>query len=282
MPPNFNKILKMNKKIIKWNEWFAGFIDGDGCILVGSKKQPNLISIEATTSLEDEGILSDIKKRFGGSLKIVAGKKCIRWRTAKLKVIIDIIHTINGNIRHNIRKEQLRKACSLLNIPYQEPNEIRFDNSYFAGFFDADGTISITVNKSPKEYNNIPGILGQVKRLIFSRGENLCVISLSQKDLQNIEIFTKILNLGKIYIRKRLTKTNTTKYHWYLNLKEIPEFVYYLQKNPIKSKKKKRRFHLLKDYIELKKMGAHLASHDSIQFKEWKKFCYKWYNLDYK
>lgn len=36
------------------------------------------VSIEATTSFDDSGILSDIKKKFGGSIKIRSNAQALR------------------------------------------------------------------------------------------------------------------------------------------------------------------------------------------------------------
>jgi len=65
--------------------------------------------------------------------------------------MMDLIHRINGNIRHTSRLKQLEKICLLLNIPiiYPPPPQacggreaIAIDKGWFAGFFDADGTIT--------------------------------------------------------------------------------------------------------------------------------------------
>jgi len=49
-------------------------MDGDGSILV----YKDHVSIEATTSIEDSGVLSDIKTKFGGSIKLRSNANAFR------------------------------------------------------------------------------------------------------------------------------------------------------------------------------------------------------------
>jgi hypothetical protein len=49
-------------------------MDGDGTIITYNNK----ISIEATTSIEDEGILIRIKKQFGGSIRPRSNARALR------------------------------------------------------------------------------------------------------------------------------------------------------------------------------------------------------------
>lgn len=294
----------MKNQIKKWEEWFAGFIDGDGSILV----YKDHVSIEATTSIEDEGILTEIKKKFGGSIKPRSNARALRWRSRKKDVVIKVIKTLNGNIYNKIRIEQLKKACIFYEIEYIEPKPTNFaQSSYLAGLFDADGSISIVSknndkkkekeeekkkeeenkdyrkkinrgkgNKEERKLTNIPGVYGKVERLINSKGANQCIIKCTNKNKENIEMF-KDLKIGEFYYEKN--KEKQTKWHWIIKKSEIYKFLNYLNENPIKGKKKKQRFHLLQEYIRLKEIEAHIAKKESILFKEWTKFCKKWYNI---
>lgn len=289
---------KLKSGIKKWEQWLAGFIDGDGSILV----YKDHVSIEATTSIEDEGILTEIKKKFGGSIKPRSNAKALRWRSRKKNVVIKVINILNGNIYNRIRIEQLKKACIFYKIDYIESKPINFaQSSYLAGLFDADGSISIVSrnndkknnmeeernnyitqikrgkgNKDERELTNIPGIYGKVERLINSRGANQCIIKCTNKNKENIEMF-KDLNIGEYYYEEN--KEKQVKWHWMIKKNEIYKFLNYLKENPIKGKKKKKRFHLLPEYIRLKSIEAHIAKKESILFKEWTNFCKKWYNI---
>ena len=48
----------------RWNEWLAGLIDGDGCLLVSKGGYP---SCEITMGIEDEHALLQVKQKLGGS-----------------------------------------------------------------------------------------------------------------------------------------------------------------------------------------------------------------------
>lgn len=282
----------------KWLQWFAGFMDGDGSILV----YKDHVSIEATTSFDDTGILSTIKDTFGGSIKVRSNAQALRWRSRKKHVVINVINALNGNALSNLRCTQLKQACIFYDIPFQESSltSVRQDkdnkkinetlglsnwkkknmeNAYLSGLFDAVGTISLSINwkKIPKEYVNITSTLGKIERLQASKGYHQCQIKCTSKYKENVEIFKQELNIGNILYEKN--KENQTKWHWVLRQEEIPIFLEYLKKNPLKSRKKKRRFYLLKEYLRLKSLKCHLASSDSPEFKVWKTFCHKWYNI---
>jgi hypothetical protein len=266
----------------KWIQWFSGFIDGDGSILV----YKDHVSIEATTSFDEQGILSSIKTKFGGSIKTRSNANALRWRTRKKDVILKILFSLNGLLYNTLRWEQYQNACifyklnienSFKNISAIESDK-NIDNAYLSGLFDADGTITISVNWKlcPKHLINISGLYGKIQRLIYSRGFHQCQIKCTSKYQINIEQFKTRLNLGDYYFEKN--KQGHIKWHWILKQNEIPQFLLYLEKNPLKGKKKKNRFYLLSKYFKLKNLKAHLAEHDSAEFKEWKKFCYAWYN----
>lgn len=269
---------KKQKNLIKWNEWFAGFIDGDASILV----YKDHVSIEATTSMDDNGILSDIKKKFGGSLKPRSNAQALRWRSRKKSVILKILDIINGHIYNDIRLEQLKKACNFLNIEFILPisknldSENILNNSYLSGLFDADGSISLNINRKrvDNSLNNLSGKYGKIQRLIYSRGYNQCQIKCTNKNKKNIEIF-RLLNIGNCFYEKN--KQGHEKWHWIIKQDEIPIFLEYIKNNPLRSMKKKHRYHLLPKYFKLKTIQAHIADENSIEFKEWIKFCNEWY-----
>ena len=55
---------------LHWNQWLAGLIDGDGCLLVS---KAGYASCEITMGIEDEHALMQIKQKLGGSVKSRAG-----------------------------------------------------------------------------------------------------------------------------------------------------------------------------------------------------------------
>ena len=130
--------------------------------------------------------------------------------------------------------------------------------------------------KKDESLTNISGVYGKVQRLMYSKGHNQCIIKCTNKEKINIDPF-RSLNAGTFYFEKN--KENKTKWHWVIKQNEIYIFLNYLKENPLKGTKKKRRIHLIPEYIRLKSIKAHLAKADSILFKEWKNFCIKWYNL---
>ncbi len=262
-------------------------MDGDGSILV----YKDYVSIEATTSIDDNGILSEIKNKFGGSIKIRSNANALRWRSRKKDVVLQVLNCLNGQLHNTLRLSQFKTACDFYSIPFIETKECQemaadaahnnlkplCTDAYFSGLFDADGSISISVDWKRVDARsiNISGIYGKVQRLIYSRGFHQCQIKCTSKHKINLEHFIKRLQLGDLYFEYHKAHS---KWHWVLKSFEFDDFLRYLEINPLKGRKKKNRFHLLSKYFKLKALGAHLAPHDSAEFKEWQKFCYMWYN----
>jgi len=117
----------------KFNEWLAGLIDGDGCLLIA---QERYASCEITMGINDHHTLIFIQDKLASS-----GRKAYRYRLHYKEGMINLVERINGNIRNSKRVPQLLQICNLYNISYIQAITFTCDNAWFAGFFDADGTI---------------------------------------------------------------------------------------------------------------------------------------------
>jgi hypothetical protein len=229
----------------KFNEWLAGLIDGDGCFQLSKK---GYSSLEITMETRDKHCLYLIKQKFGGSIKIKSDVNWLRYRLHHKQGILHIINAVNGLIRNPDRILQLGKICENYNISLKYPEPLRYDNGWFSGFFDSDGSI----------YLNFPS--SQV------------FITASQK---NKLLLDNLLSLygGTIY---PMVKVGAFK--WTVFRKdEIAKLLAYFEINPSRSAKHKR-LKLLKNYYQLRTLKAHIASNDSLLGKNWKKFLKKWEN----
>ena len=175
----------------KFNQWLAGLIDGDGYFGIVSKKY---VSLEILVALEDEIALKEIQNKFGGSIKLRSGVKAIRYRLLNKTGIIKLINAVNGNIRNTKRLVQFNKVCILLGIDFIYPIKLTKDNSWFVGFFDADGTINYSFK------NNHPQL----------------TISVTNKYLQDVQEYKNILG-GNIYF----DKSQNGYYKWSIQSKDI-------------------------------------------------------------
>jgi hypothetical protein len=139
-------------------EWLAGLIDGDSSLQVSKQ---GYTSLEITMGLEDLPCLRFIQNKpwswtvprpgLGGSIKMRTGAKAWRYRLHNKQSMINLIHCINGNIRHSSRLLQLHRVCQQLRIPLIQPTSLNRDSSWFAGFFDADGKITMSMkNQHPQ------------------------------------------------------------------------------------------------------------------------------------
>nr|YP_007890179.1 putative site-specific DNA endonuclease [Pleodorina starrii]AFY64448.1 putative site-specific DNA endonuclease [Pleodorina starrii] len=243
---NTNKEITENQT--SWNQYLAGLIDGDGSLLISNT---GFASLEITMDIYDEYALNKIKQKLGGSVKLRSGARAFRYRLHNKTGLLDAIHRISGNIRNSKRVPQLQKICNLYNIPYKEPVPLTIENAWFAGFFDADGTISYSMKRESPQL----------------------ILSVSNKYNIDLIMFKEFFG-GYI----RLDKASNT-YKWELyNANDISFFCDYLKKYPLHSHKKKRIF-LIKRYYSLKACCAYKQEPNSLLYKAWRKFEEDWNNL---
>ena len=236
----------------KFNQWLAGLIDGDGCLLVSKQ---GYTSCEITVGLEDEKMLRIIQNKLGGNIKPRSGVKALRYRLQNKEGMINLINRINGNIRNSKRLPQLHKVCTVLNIDIINPIPLTINNAWFSGFFDADGTI----NYYYRDINNKSKIRPQL------------TISVTNKYLIDVEEYKNIFG-GNIYY----DKAQNGYYKWCINNEEFHTIYYnYNKNNPSKSFKGNRLF-LIKEFYSLYNIKAFRKADDSLIFKSWLLFDKKW------
>lgn len=226
------------------NEWLAGLIDGDGCFQLSKK---GYASLEITWSTRDKNCLYQIKDRFGGSIKEKQGNKYLRYRLHNKKGLLNLINAVNGLIRNPNRLLQLSQLATKYNINIKNPCKLTYNNGWFAGFMDSDGSI----------YLNIDSVQ------IF--------ISVSQKNKLLLDPLVELYG-GKVYI---LTKVQAFKWVVYKK-EEILNLLKYFEKNPLLSKKQ-HRIKLIKNIYYSFSKSEHKAPIETIQGKNWENLLRKWF-----
>lgn len=227
----------------KFFEWLAGLIDGDGYF---SLSQKNYGSLEIIMDSRDLYCLNIVKNRYGGSIKLRSGTKSFRYRLHHKFGLILLLNDLKGLLRNSKKILQYISLCIRYKIVYENPKKLYFESGWMAGFFDADGTI--TINKSNYQLS----------------------ISISQKTAELINPLI-ILYGGNIYPDRA---SNT--FVWYVTKRETILFLKdnYFLKNYLFSKKKNRIF-LINEYFSI----MELKNTDNILFnKLLNKFFIKWDN----
>jgi len=239
--------LSLNTKSdLHWNQWLAGLIDGDGCLLVSKAGYP---SCEITMGIEDERALMEIKQKLGGSVKLKTGAQALRYRLHNKAGMLDLVARINGHVRNSVRLKQLESVCLNLNIIMLQPMELTKSNGWFSGFFDADGTITYSMK-------------GGYPKLS---------ITVTNKHEVNVKHFESVLG-GKVYF----DRGGYGSYKWSIQSQNnIEMFLDYIKKFPSRSHKKQRLF-LTPKFYELKSLKAYKPDLDSAQYKAWIRFNESW------
>lgn len=139
---------------IKFINWFAGILDGDGYFQIRNINGKNkLKTIEIKLHNRDIRILMTILNKLHlGRIyryKNNSYSKLIISNTKDMKFIINLI---NGLIR--IKVDNFKRACECLDIEYKEANyNIQENDPYLSGLIDTDGTIVFNYTNNRIECN---------------------------------------------------------------------------------------------------------------------------------
>lgn len=228
----------------KFNQWLGGLIDGDGQFQTTKK---GISSFKIVMHINDKSLLYTLKHKYGGFIKEIAGSNALKYKLQNPKGLIDLINDVNGSIRNPIRMLQLNRICVKYNIKLKVPQPLTYDNGWFSGLVDSDGSIYID-EKS-----------GQL------------TISVTQKNIYLLEPLQKIY-VGKIDIVR--SKGEVFKYTIFKK-KEVLNLVYvYFQICPLKSSKA-LKINLIKDFYLLEPY-RNLDVNKIDKFNQWIQFKNKW------
>ena len=231
-----------NKELLKFNEWLAGLIDGDGYFILTKK---GYTSLEITMDIRDKKALYEIKHKYGGSVKPVSNANSLRYKLRHKKGLIDLINGVNGLIRNPIRMLQMNKLCVRYNIELKQPLPLTYYNGWLSGFIDSDGSI------------------------YFNESSGQVFISVSQKNRFILEPLISIYG-GKIYIVS--PKIEAFKYVIYRKKELFDLIENYFNKYPLKSKKSSRK-NLIKQYYDL---WVYKDGNNINKYNDWISFIDKW------
>lgn len=228
----------------KFNEWLAGLIDGDGCFQLSKK---GYASLEIVMELRDKHCLYQIKDKFGGSVKLRAGDNHLRYRLHHKAGLLNLINAVNGLIRNPVRILQLGKICEKYGIELIAPQPLTYNDGWFAGFFDSDGSIYM---------NELSGQL---------------YITVSQKNKFLLSALVELYG-GSIYV---MVKQGAFKWTCYRKNDILSLANNYFKVNPSRSEKRVR-LNMVNKFYELRRLHAHSATPNSVLGKVWKNFTIKW------
>lgn len=227
----------------KFNQWLAGLIDGDGQFQTTKK---GYSSLKIVMHINDKSILYLIKHKYGGSIKDIAGSNSLKYKLQNPKGLINLINDVNGLIRNPIRMLQLHRICENYNLKLKEPLALTYNNGWFSGLVDSDGSIHID-EKS-----------GQLS------------ISVTQKNRYLLEPLQKLYG-GRIKI---LNSKEAFQYSIYRKEEILKLVDVYFKNFPLKSSKASR-FNLIKEFYLLEHY-SNLDAKKIDKFNQWIQFKNKW------
>lgn len=169
--------------------------------------------------IKDKSTLYEIKHKYGGSIKVIAGNNALRYKLHHKKGLLKLINNVNGLIRNPVRMLQLNRICALYNIEFLEPKSLSYNNGWFSGFMDAEG--SIFINEESKQL----------------------IISISQKNNYLLDPLIKLYS-GRVKI---LGSKDAFEYSMYRKIEILSLIDNYFKYFPLKSSKK-YKLNLVKNF----------------------------------
>jgi hypothetical protein len=212
--------------------WLIGFTEGDGSFIVN---KDGYLEFKITQSSNDAQILFYIKKELGFGTVSVQDKqtKTHHFRVRNKEGILKLINIFNGNVYTERKINQFKLWLKAFNNVYKidisyidKINNPTLDNSWLAGFTDAEGCFTVSVLKRSETYNQV-----QVRYFLSQKGE--------------LELMTKIAEMfnGKVNFVK-----NYDGYNIVVNLSKLHKVIGYFTKYKLKTKKYIIYFNWLKVY----------------------------------
>lgn len=230
---------------LKFNEWLAGLIDGDGYFLLTKK---GYVSCEICMDVRDKKALNIVLHKYGGSLKAISGGKALKYKLRNKKGLLHLINDLNGLIRNPTRLLQINKLCVKYGIELKYPKPLTYHNGWLSGFIDSDGSVYLN-EKS-----------GQV------------FISVSQKNKFLLEPLISLYG-GRIDILS--PKIEAFKYVVYRKNELFSLIDNYFSNYPLKTEKSKR-IHLIKQFYDLRTFSNSENIYDISKLNAWVLFKDKW------
>ena len=228
---------------VHFNQWLAGFIDGDGHFRV----QNTYCRFQVEQATWNLHLLELLKGKFGGKID-----KCKRYQNTHLyalsdrETLIELAHRVNGNIRATTRNAQFQNMCEEFSIVYKSPCKLDFNNQYLAGLLDADGCITCNFK------------LNSLK------------IRLTSKYFTDIEMLTEMFK-GNV-LRRR---TTNDIFEWEISAKTDVLFAQKYFEKGVRSNKLVR-CKLIPSFYELREKKAYKL--DSEFHNDWQKFESDWFD----
>ena len=240
------KDINYNNNEIPFFQWIAGLIDADGSFNYTKK---GFASLKIVMDINDKSALYEIKHKYGGSIKHIAGFNTLKYKLQDKKSLINLINDINGLIRNPIRILQLNKICVKYNILLKEPLPLIYNNGWFSGFIDGDGSIYID-----------------------EKSDQL-IISVTQRNKYLLDPLIKLYG-GRINI---ISYKEAFQYTIYRKKEVLKLIDNYFKKYPLRSSKI-HRLNLIKNFYLCRNYKC-LDINQLDKFNEWIKFKNQWDRL---
>ena len=225
-------VLNVNYPKFDWLTWFIGFSEGDGSFIVAKRGDISFVIVQDTRDIQ---VLYMIQKVLGFGKVIKQGVTTSRYIVQDKRGLYLLSLLFNGNLVTK-RKNLSFKSFNLAFNKYSNKGNLQFEaiafnpltvkprleDSWIAGFVDAEGCFSVTLYSKHNGYN-----------IIFDLAQQS---GFEINDESGLELLKNLFKVGKIY------KHNLGKNIYYYRvsgLSDTSRLFTYFDKHKLRSKKLK-------------------------------------------
>ena len=268
---NNNNRKEINKNL---GSYLAGLIEGDGYISITNQ---NRVILGITFNITDRPLAEKLLNCLGKGSIVSRKTQSIELRISSKKSLSNVINIINGKFR-TPKIDQLYKLIDWMNKKYSVKilklpidNSPLTNNSWLAGFIDADGSFYIR----------------------YSQKQIICKFSLEQRMIypKTLESYYTILNKIAIFLNIKLSTRTRLNYKnsYYIirvvNQNSIKILIDYLNKHFLLSSKYldfldwERAFRVIVEKKHLTEEGKHIIFSAKNNMND-KRSCFNWDHLN--
>lgn len=191
------------KKKFTFNTWFTGFFEGDGSFNINTNNSRCSLVINQ----KDLKVLIFIKNELKvGNIKEYSGY--YRWVVSKKEELFQVILILNGSLILNKTNNKLKKWIDNYNIYYnldsedeyfilyKGPSVFDINNSWLAGFIDAEGCFNVRIVNFKKKkieiINLIPEFRNELSHPASPQTPSLSAFPLAKREATSSELSQRV------------------------------------------------------------------------------------------
>ena len=232
-----------------FNQWLAGLVDGDGYFTINKRKTNP--QFEITMDARDIDVLNLLRSKYRGIIRKISNGRAFKYKLRNVKGLKSFLEDINGLVKNPTRLLQMSNICKKFKMELKYSNKIKFDDGWFSGLIDSDGSI------------------------YYKESSGQVFISITQK---NKFLLDPLVQIYGGTIKVCTSKQEAFQYSIYRKKELLKLINEYFSKYPLKTSKMKR-VNLIEQFFLVKLNNKNTKDDLPKYINEWANFKDKWDNF---